>query len=140
MKKTKVGRPANYETPEELQKKIDEYFDGGYRTIRRVINGVGVEVPDITITDLVIYLGFADRTSFYDYEKKEEFAYTIKRARSFIEREYESLLKVNSTGAIFALKNFGWTDKTETEVYGKNGGAIGLSLVKDLLGDSIREL
>ena len=106
-----------FKTPKELQSRIDEYFKGGYRT-RKVVDKEGhtVEVPCITITDLVLYLGFCDRQSFYDYEKKIKFACTIKRARTFIEREYESyLLHNNCTGAIFALKNFGWKDRQEID-------------------------
>jgi hypothetical protein len=66
-----------------------------------------------TITGLVLFCGFSDRQSFYDYEKKAEFTCTIKKARTFIEREYEELLHENPTAAIFALKNFDWSDKQE---------------------------
>jgi len=108
-----------YETNEELQNKIDDYFKNGVKK-RTVIIGkapnqkaIEIEVP--TITGLTIYLGFESRQSFYDYEKKEGFSYTIKRARLFIECEYEEQLQIgNTTGAIFALKNMGWIDKTET--------------------------
>jgi len=116
-----MPKPPKYNSPEKLQSKIEEYFESGYRKIKRVVGTKKegfheVEVPDITISDLVIFLGFADRRSFYDYEKKPAFAHTIKRARTFIEREYETLLKLgNPAGPIFALKNFGWTDKTEIE-------------------------
>jgi len=61
-----------------------------------------------------LFCGFADRSAFYEYEKKPDFAYTIKRAREFIAREYEEILQANgSSAAIFALKNFGWTDRQE---------------------------
>ena len=117
-----------YSTAEELQEKIDEYFAGGYRTIKRIVNDRVIELPDITISDLVIFLGFCDRQSFYEYEQKPEFAYTIKRSRSFIEREYESLLRLgNCTGAIFALKNFGWKDKTEFS-HGLNESSLAVLL------------
>ncbi len=106
-----AGRPPYYNNAEDLQKKIDEYFKGGHRT--KTIKGI--EVPMITITDLVLFLGFCDRASFYDYEKQKEFTYTIKKARTFIEREYEELLRENPTAAIFALKNFGWFDKQQFE-------------------------
>jgi hypothetical protein len=123
----KGGRPPFYETPEELQKKIDEYFAKGFRTRKMVVGNKRtgtqvVEVPIITITGLVLYCGFCDRHSFYDYEKREGFSHTVKRARTFIEQEYEELLSTgNATGAIFALKNFGWIDKTETETTLKVG-------------------
>lgn len=113
----RIGSPPMYDNPNVLQKKIDQYFIDGYR--KRTIytkDGDTIDVPDITISDLVIYLGFCDRASFYNYEKKKEFSHTIKRARTFIEREYETMLKHgNCTGAIFALKNFGWKDTQEID-------------------------
>lgn len=96
-----VGRPPMFATEQELEEKVNEYFDG-----------LGKEPP--TITGLALHLGFSSRQSFYDYEAKEEFAYTIKRARLRVEHEYEKCLhRKVPIGAIFALKNFGWTDKTE---------------------------
>jgi len=106
-----------FKTPEELQKKIQKYFDKGVREKEVIITNkrsLFVSVP--TITGLALYCGFADRYSFYEYEKKPEFTYTIKRAKATIERHYEQLLQGNNpTGAIFALKNFGWSDKQELE-------------------------
>ena len=112
------GRPPKYKTAEELQKKIDEYFAGGYRKRKHYIKDVvePIEIPDITITDLCIFLGFCSRQSFYDLGKKKKFSYSINRASLFIEREYEALLKtpgISPAGIIFALKNFRWSDKQE---------------------------
>ena len=110
------GRPPKYKTPEELEAKIDEYFESGIPVKVKVVGNTTVEVPVPTITGLALYLGFADRYSMYDYEKKEEFSHSIKKARAFIEKHYEELLQSNNvTGAIFALKNFGWKDKQEIE-------------------------
>ena len=114
----KVGRPPTYNSVLELQEKIKEYFEKGVK-VRKVQIGKPpniqiVEIQAPTITGLCIYLGFESRQSFYDYEEKDEFAYTIKRARLFIENEYEEMLSTsNTTGAIFALKNFGWVDTRE---------------------------
>ena len=111
-----TGRPPAYKTNEELQNKINEYFNSGVK--KRVVlvgkkpNQEAIELEVPTITGLAYYLGFESRQSFYDYEKKPEFSYTTKRARLFIEQEYEEQLQVgNVTGAIFALKNFGWIDE-----------------------------
>jgi hypothetical protein len=115
-KKRKVGAPRKYETPEELAKAIDDYFQNGISK-RQVVVGRGesaktIEVEIPTVTGLCIHCGFASRQSLYDYEKKEGFAYIIKRAQLFIENEYEELLQHgNVTGAIFVLKNMGWIDK-----------------------------
>lgn len=112
-----------YKSAEELQCKIDQYFNDGFRKRHIVLkDGTEIDVPCITISDLVIYLGFSDRHSFYAYEQKEEFSHTIKRARAFIEREYEECLKGQSpAGAIFALKNFGWTDRQELDHRSSDG-------------------
>ncbi len=104
------GRPRIFNTDEELQIAIQSYFDENEGAF--------------TITGLALHLGFESRQSFYDYEKEGEFSYTIKKARLTVEAFYESkLLSNNSTGAIFALKNFGWKDKTETE----HSGAIAVT-------------
>ncbi len=131
-----VGRPPLFKTAEELQAKVDEYFKSGIKK-KTVIIGKGankqkVQVPVPTITGLVLYLGFCDRQSFYDMEKIPKFTCTVKKARTFIETEYEMQLQVgNTVGAIFALKNMGWRDKVETvhEV----GGSVA-DLVNDIWG------
>lgn len=118
-----------FETPEELENKIQEYFEKGVK-MKTVILGppnkryeIQVAVP--TITGLCLYLGFESRQSFYDYEKREAFSYTIKKARLLIESEYEEMLQAgNTSGAIFALKNFGWTDKQEIEQKTEHSGQI----------------
>ena len=124
-KENKGGRPPKYKTAQELEDKILEYFDKGV-AIREVITGPPnnrevshIRVP--TITGLVLYCGFCDRASFYDQEKRsDEFSHTIKNARTRIENEYEEILQtVGGSGAIFALKNFGWKDKTEHELSGQ---------------------
>lgn len=118
-----AGRPPIFDNNEELERSIQDYFDNGV-SIKKVLIGKKpnqevIEVPVPTITGLCYHLGFESRQSFYDYEKYPEFSYTIKRARLFIEKEYEEQLQVgNTVGAIFALKNMGWKDKTETEYSG----------------------
>lgn len=121
MANSKPGQPPFYETPEEIQAAIDLYFKEGV-TIRKVITGSGankqlVEIPVPTISGLCYFLGFESRQSFYDQEEREGFSYTIKRARLFIEKEYEEQLNAgNTVGAIFALKNMGWLDATQSKV------------------------
>lgn len=114
------GAPPMFATPELLRDKIQEYFEAGVKkrkvTIGKAPNTKIEEIPVPTITGLTIHLGFSSRQSFYDYEKRDGFSYTIKRARLFIECEYEEQLQHgNTTGAIFALKNMGWFDKSEVD-------------------------
>lgn len=118
------GRPPKYETNDELQDAIDNY-------VKKIKDSKGKE--KLTISGLCYELGFCSRQSFYDLEKDEKFSYTIKRARLFIESNYESkLTEQNATGSIFALKNFGWKDKQELEHGGVDGAPIQITLNKYL--------
>ena len=133
--KNKGGRPPIYKNPEDLSNKIDEYFiyvKGEYIE-KETTNVVTFEtetykewirVPErITVTGLALFLGFADRQSLQDYKKKPKFSFPIKRAMTRIEQEYESnLFGRNVAGSIFALKNFGWTDKSQVGIDHTTGG------------------
>lgn len=116
-----MSRPPKYETPEEMQKKAEEFFDS--LTVTEMQENKEGEMEEVivsqkfpTITGLCLYLGFCSRQSFYDYAKKDEFSYTVKRLHMMIESAYEQCLKGNAVaGVIFALKNLGWSDKQEIE-------------------------
>ena len=122
-----AGRPSLFKTQKDLENKIEEYFffiRGEFEEVSSVDDeGDTVKKKEFTrdpetpsITGLALYLGFESRQSIYDYEKDGEFSYTIKRARLKVESAYEqALLSRYSTGAIFALKNFGWSDKQEID-------------------------
>lgn len=101
------GRPRKYKTVEDLQAAIDRYF---------------TEEDKTTVCGLALYLGFNSRQSFADYcEYGDEFSDTIKKAKFRIECNYEKYLfgdDKKPTGAIFALKNMGWSDKQELDVKG----------------------
>lgn len=97
-----AGRPRKYNTAKDLQDAIDLYFD---------------ENPEYpTVSGLAVFLEFGSRQSLYDYEKEEEFSYTIKNAVSRIEEKHErNLYGQGAAGSIFWLKNRGWADKQEID-------------------------
>lgn len=110
--RTERGAPPIYDNAAEMDGVIAEYFQQFEG--KEISAKLGELRP--TITGLVLFLGFCSRQSFYDYEKKPDFSYTVKSARARIENIYEQMLSSkHSTGAIFALKNFEWTDKQEIE-------------------------
>lgn len=99
-----AGRPPKWETPEQLQKEIDKYFEECKKNNE-----------PLTITGLALALD-TYRDVLMDYQNKDEFSNTIKRAKQIIENAYEKRLIQNGrSGDIFALKNFGWVDKQEVE-------------------------
>lgn len=106
------GRPPMFETVEQLEERITEYFD---LLNSQDSDGDFISTPP-TVTGLALFLGFAQRKSLLDYKNKEEFCNTIKRAISCVELAYEQRLSANNpAGAIFALKNLGWVDKQEID-------------------------
>jgi hypothetical protein len=101
--KSKGGKPLKFPSVKALQDKINEYFD---------------VTPDdeILITGLAYHLE-TTRETLMEYEARDEYADTIKRAKLRVQMEYEKSLRKNGrAGDIFGLKNFGWKDKTEVDM------------------------
>ena len=97
-----VGRPLKFKSVEELQVKIDNYFN---------------ETPkeEVSITGLALALD-TSRETLCNYQNKDEYFDTLKKAKLRVENAYElRLIKRGTSGDIFALKNFGWKDKYENE-------------------------
>lgn len=98
---------AMYQSAEEMQAKIDEYF---VETEKE-----GAKPP--SVIRLALHLGFVSRQSLLDYAEKEEFSGTIRKAKSQIEADRVDKLIGKETftpGLIFDLKNnYGWKDKVE---------------------------
>ena len=109
-------RPLKFESVEELQKKIDLYYESCYEILEEWVKK---KIKPFTITWLAVYLD-TNRQTLINYEdKSDEFFDTIKRRKSIVEDDIETWLlmnKYNSTWAIFNLKNnFDWKDKTEVD-------------------------
>ena len=118
MELRKIGRPLKIKTPKQMEKILNEYFST-------------TEESKITITGICLALDL-DKKNFYEYEKREGYENIVKRARMIVENSYEMSLRENGrTGDIFALKNFGWRDKTEVENNTQGKITIVNSLPKD---------
>lgn len=125
----KVGRPATYKTVEEMQSRIDAYFDSCYGEYIRDDEGnietdkhghpIMTKPRPLTITGLALALGFTTRQALLNYEDKPEFVDTIKRAKSRIEQYAEERLfdKDGVNGAKFNLSNNfkGWSEKQQID-------------------------
>jgi hypothetical protein len=113
-----MGRPLKFQSPEDLQAKIDAYFGS-------CLDDEGKIVRPITISGLALALD-TSRETLCDYQHRDEFSDTVARAKLRVEQYAEEQLYVgkNSSGPIFALKNFGWKDQHQVESTGKDGGPI----------------
>lgn len=108
-----AGRPLKWKTPEEIQVLIDAYFET-------------TPEEEVTITGLAIALD-TTRETLMDYEHRDEFTDTIKKAKIKVQHAYEKdLRRKGRSGDIFALKNFGWKDKQEVE----SSGNVNINLIR----------
>jgi len=136
-----AGRPTKYNSIEELERIVELYFLAVKCRVLddeapladlsedelQIIN----DVPDFhgpTISGLAYTLDMTTET-LRQYELKDEFSATIKKAKQKVENALEGrLYGAAPAGVIFNLKNnFGWKDKTETE----HSGGIDLSRKSD---------
>jgi hypothetical protein len=117
----KTTKPIKY-TEEFCLNEVREM----YKYITETKEGKNV----IFISELTEWRGYSlqrwtDNLQAYD---NEEITETIKRIESILElRLAKGMIagKLNATGVIFTLKNkYKWKDKHETEITGKDGGAI----------------
>jgi hypothetical protein len=108
-----MGRPPIFETPEQFKERADFYFDSC------------LELDTIpTVNGLCLCLGMC-RDTLWEYAKKDDFSDAVKEARMRLEMAWElRLAGYSCTGAIFWLKNQGWSDKTEQTISGPNGGPV----------------
>lgn len=108
------GRDRIVATPEEFEAKADAYFAECEASGRRP-----------TVNGLTLALGYAHRQSLFDCADREGFSDAVKRARTRLESAWEEALAAPQVaGAIFWLKNQGWSDKTEHELSGPGKGPI----------------
>jgi len=102
------GRERIFNSPEELEAKVNEYF------IWCVENK-----QEVAKNGLELFLGFNSRSTWSNYMKREEFLDILNRAKKAVIYSYElDLRSFRFGGAIFALKNLdpeNYVDKVETE-------------------------
>lgn len=140
-----VGRPLKFKSVKELQEKIDAYFaecdphwvdaerlslpktttirngkevisyDTNADKVIEIYKAWSKQIP-YTITGLALALD-TTRETLLDYEDKEQYSYTVKRAKLKCQNYTElRLYEPNAVGPIFSLKNnYNWKDKTEVD-------------------------
>ena len=122
--KRSVGRPRKY-TVFQAQKLIDVYF----RTCK------DTKTP-YTITGLALALDTGRKYLCQWAEQDDGLGNAIKKAKTKVENYVETLLlsSKNAGGAIFWLKNFGWTDRQE--IVGPGGDPVIQDPGRNVLSDA----
>lgn len=105
-----------------FSEKADKYF-------------ANTDPMDYTLTGLLLELGISKNT-FYKYRDDDNYTDLVEKCQLIIENKYEKALMIKSccTGALFALKNFGWTDKQETVL---SGGTNAIEVKQDVEVDQV---
>ena len=102
-----VGRPRAFKSVEEVEKKINAYF-----------NYCEEKEKPYTMSGLAYYLGIS-RQTLVNYSNQDQFFDTIKKARDRVQMQLEENAlsnKANPTFTIFNLKNnFDWKDSNEVK-------------------------
>lgn len=105
-KKLLGGRPAIFETPQDMADAINKYFE-------TTKNSSGKYQP--TIEGMVFHIGLGSRQSLKHYADREGFCDVVRSAKTFIKSCYEKQLYGFAwAGASFALRNIGkedWKDE-----------------------------
>jgi hypothetical protein len=110
-----------YASASQMVQMIDHYFDyikgepfSDTSTDTTKLKKQWIREPEIpTLHGLALFLEFNSIAEFKKHEHYEKHRKSLRYARLRIEAAYEQLLFEKPTGAIFALKNMGWTDKPE---------------------------
>ena len=102
-----VGRPRAFKSVEEVEEKINAYF-----------NYCEEKEKPYTMSGLAYYLGIS-RQTLVNYSNQDQFFDTIKKARDRVQMQLEENAlsnKANPTFTIFNLKNnFDWKDSNEVK-------------------------
>lgn len=113
----------------QVKQLIDNYFDnikGEYHLEQKPLKSNKDNAKTIehkvwdrdpepaTLSALTLALGFNSRQEFYDYVHHGRFSKAVKQGILRIEACYEAHLHQNTTGAMFALKSMGWSEKPDS--------------------------
>lgn len=157
----KGGAKPMYNTPEEMEQIIDDYFESCWDEVwEEVYNKEDrswiwvqkfdrdgkplmklIERP--TVTGLALVLGFTSRQALLNYQVKKEFVDTVKKAKLIVEHYYEKGVTegdIHPATGIFILKNFEWKDvfeintNKEPEVLNPDDVKAKLNEIKKLKG------
>jgi len=140
----RIGRPPAFQSAEDMQNVIDEYFTGcdgtpltdkdGYPIFDKSGNVILVGSHPPTVTGLALALGFHSRQSLLNYQGRKVFMDTVTRAKMRIEAYAEERLydRDGQRGAEFNLKyNFRWAEQGGGEDADEGTGVVELPAVME---------
>ncbi|MBD5555155.1 MAG: hypothetical protein HDQ95_07400 [Roseburia sp.] len=139
-----IGKPPKYKNKEEIQEKIEQYFEDckgeplcdadGNPMLDKWQNPIMIGQKPPTITGLALALEFTSRQALLNYQAKKEFVDTITRAKSRVEEYAESRLfdRDGTNGAQFSLRNNfkGWNENKKLEEEAEEKETVRIELTR----------
>lgn len=141
-----MGRRPIYAEAEEMQRKIDAYFDDcageilkdgdGRPVLDKYGNVITIGTKPPTVTGLALALGLKSRQALLNYQARNDlFNDTVTRAKSRVEQYAEERLfdRDGVNGAKFSLScNFGWkVPEAAKDEDGEETGVVVMPEVQD---------
>lgn len=140
-----IGKPPKYKNKEEIQEKIEQYFEDckgeplcdadGNPMLDKWQNPIMIGQKPPTITGLALALEFTSRQALLNYQAKKEFVDTITRAKSRVEEYAESRLfdRDGTNGAQFSLRNNfkGWNENKKLEEEAEEKETVRIELTRN---------
>jgi len=115
------GGSRFFKTPDDFRSKIASYFRN-------------IEEDKLTRSGLLLHLDMS-KSKFKEYLLAPGYSEIAEMAMLRIENIYESSLRAQGGPAnIFALKQFGWTDKIEQLNIGNNGNPVYNKVIREVVG------
>lgn len=112
--------PLKVETPAKFDKAVEEYVAHEEK------EGRG---DKLTISGALLWMGIYDQGTLAAYAKRAGFAPSVKKLRAIIRACYEARMhSTQPTGAIFALKNMGWSDRISASLENPDGSPMKLTM------------
>ncbi len=139
-----AGRKPKFTSKEQIQKRIDEYFESckgeplmvnDEPFLDKYGQPVLINVRPPTVTGLALALGFHSRQSLLNYQAKAEFMDTITRAKMQVETYCEERLfdRDGQRGAEFNLRyNFRWAQEGKDDGPDDGSSAQGVVMIPEV--------
>jgi len=124
-KTPKIGRPLKFKSPEELQKKIDAYFEHCDNTIIKIQHPFSKGITTVKTSkpyDIAGLASFLDtnRQTLLNYQAQEPYFDVISRAKERIEADIvaKSMLGIYNPkiAALNLASNYNYSEKQDIDV------------------------
>lgn len=95
-----LGVEPHYETPQDLLYVVENYFNDTPRsewTMGGLAFAIGIDIAELRLW----------------VERDSEYRNVMRQAMTLLGSEYEKDLRKRGKGDVFAMKQFGWTDRAE---------------------------